>query len=152
MYWGAAPNPDAPRVSLNPPDPLSKGAIRACGLSIAAVPALPANSGPASDDALLILRSDFFAMLCRCCPKTRRSAGPLRPPRICCSNGVGKIDSFAYVVGFTCAVPAFLPSSSFIDIVPNCGPNCVKSPLSSGASQFAAGYAAVRRAASPDSI
>ena len=43
---------------------------------------------------------------------------------------------FAPVVGFTCAVPAFLPLSSFIDIDPkcglNCGPNCGKSPLSSG--------------------
>ena len=38
---------------LNLPDPLFKGAIRACGLSIAAVPSLLANSGPASDDALL---------------------------------------------------------------------------------------------------
>ena len=38
---------------LNSPDPLFKGAIRACGLSIAAVPSLLANSGPASDDALL---------------------------------------------------------------------------------------------------
>ena len=38
---------------LNSPDPLFKGAIRACGLSIAAVPSLPASSGPASDDALL---------------------------------------------------------------------------------------------------
>ena len=36
---------------------------------------------------------------------------------------------FAPVVGFTCAVPAFLPLSSFIDIVPNCGSNCGKSPL-----------------------
>ena len=35
---------------LNSPAPLFKGAIRACGLSIATVPALPANSGPASDD------------------------------------------------------------------------------------------------------
>ena len=35
---------------LNSPDPLFKGAIRACGLSIAAVPSLLANSGPASDD------------------------------------------------------------------------------------------------------
>ena len=35
---------------LNPPDPLSKGAIRACGLSIAAWPSLHASSGPASDD------------------------------------------------------------------------------------------------------
>ena len=38
---------------LNSPDPLFKGAIRACGLSIAAVPSLLASSGPASDDALL---------------------------------------------------------------------------------------------------
>ena len=43
---------------------------------------------------------------------------------------------FAPVVGFTCAVPVFLPLSSFIDIDPKCGlncvPNCGKSPLSSG--------------------
>ena len=43
---------------------------------------------------------------------------------------------FVYVVGFTCANKAFLPPSSFIDIVPKCGPNCDpncgKSPLSSG--------------------
>ena len=52
FYLGAAPNPDAPRVRFNPPDPLSKGAIRACGLSIAAWPSLPASSGPASDDLL----------------------------------------------------------------------------------------------------
>ena len=38
---------------LNSPDPLFKGAIRACGLSIAAEPALLASSGPASEDALL---------------------------------------------------------------------------------------------------
>ena len=37
--------------------PLSKGAIRACGLSIAAGPSLPASSGPASDDALVVLRT-----------------------------------------------------------------------------------------------
>ena len=40
---------------LNPPDPLSKGAIRAYVLSIAARLSLPASSGPASDDALVIL-------------------------------------------------------------------------------------------------
>ena len=34
--------------------------IRACGLSIAAWPSLLANSGPASDDALVILRSVLF--------------------------------------------------------------------------------------------
>ena len=60
MYWGAGPSPDAPRVGFNPPDPLSKGAIRACGLSIAAGPSLPASSGPASDDAQLALRSVLF--------------------------------------------------------------------------------------------
>ena len=37
----------------NPPIPLFKGAIRAYGLSIAAWPSLPANSGPASEDALV---------------------------------------------------------------------------------------------------
>ena len=42
---------------LNSPDPLFKGAIRACGLSIAAWPALLASSGPVSDDALLALRT-----------------------------------------------------------------------------------------------
>ena len=40
-------------ILSNPPDPLFKGAIRAYGLSIAAWLSLPANSGPASDDALL---------------------------------------------------------------------------------------------------
>ena len=49
-----------PRVHFNPPDPLFKGAIRACGLSIATVPALPASSGPASEDALLIPQIPFF--------------------------------------------------------------------------------------------
>ena len=38
---------------LNPPNPLFKGAIRACGLSIATRLSLLANSGPASDDALI---------------------------------------------------------------------------------------------------
>ena len=51
------PCPPAPArhlmTSLNSPDPLFKGAIRAYGLSIATVPSLPASSGPASDDALL---------------------------------------------------------------------------------------------------
>ena len=36
---------------FNPPIPLFKGVIRACGLSIATMPSLLANSGPASDDA-----------------------------------------------------------------------------------------------------
>jgi hypothetical protein len=47
---------------FNPPIPLFKGPIRACGLSIASMPSLPANSGPASDDALLILRSDWLRL------------------------------------------------------------------------------------------
>ncbi|CCZ44730.1 unknown [Bacteroides sp. CAG:545] len=64
----------------------------------------------------LILRSEVFALLCRCCPKTRRSARPLRPPRICCRNGVDTIDSFTYVIGFTCAYTAFLHTScSFLN-------------------------------------
>ena len=63
FHWNSAPNPDAPRVSFNPPDPLFKGAITAYGLSIAAGPSLPASSGPASDDALAAFRTDFFAML-----------------------------------------------------------------------------------------
>ena len=54
---------------LNPPNSLFKGAIRAYGLSIAAMASLPASSGPASADALVALRSDFFAVLC-CCPKS----------------------------------------------------------------------------------
>ena len=57
MYWDSVPRPDAPRVGFNPPIPLSKGAIRAYGLSIAAWLSLPASSGPASADALVILRS-----------------------------------------------------------------------------------------------
>ena len=40
--------------------PLSKGAIGACGLSIAAWLSLPASSGPASEEALVILRSVLF--------------------------------------------------------------------------------------------
>ena len=42
-------------ILFNPPDPLFKGAIRAYGLSIAAMPSLPASFGPASDDALVTL-------------------------------------------------------------------------------------------------
>ena len=45
---------------LIPPIPLSKGAIRACGLSIAVGLSLPASFGPASYDALFILRSVLF--------------------------------------------------------------------------------------------
>ena len=55
---------------LNPPDPFSKGAIRACGLSIAAGPSLPASSGPASADALVILRSVLFRHVVRLLPQT----------------------------------------------------------------------------------
>ena len=49
--WTATRLPLWGLAYLNPPNPLFKGAIRACGLSIAAWPSLPANSGPASDDA-----------------------------------------------------------------------------------------------------
>ena len=45
---------------LIPPVPLFKGAVRAFGLSIATVPALPASSGPASDDALLFVVAGGF--------------------------------------------------------------------------------------------
>ena len=55
---------------FNSPDPLSKGAIRASGLSIAAGPSLLACSGPASDDALLILRSVLFRHVVRLLPQT----------------------------------------------------------------------------------
>ena len=45
---------------FKPSNSLFKGAIRAYGLSIAAIAALPANSGPASDDALIrTLRAAF---------------------------------------------------------------------------------------------
>ncbi len=165
FHWDSAPAPDAPSVRFNPPDPLSKGAIRACGLSIAAWLSLPASSGPASADALITLRSDFFAMLC-CCPNPdaprglyvlhvfaaatwlAKSTFRLRRWIHVCRYGLsahvrlflschgGRSWVFAPVVGFTCAVPAFLPLSSFIDIDPKCGlncvPNCGKSPLSSG--------------------
>ncbi len=50
--WLAARLPPRGLAYLNPPDPLFKGAIRAFGLSIAARLSLPANPGPASDDAL----------------------------------------------------------------------------------------------------
>ena len=56
----ASSGPASDDALLNPPDPLSKGAIRAYRLSIAAMLSLPASSGPASDDALLILRSVLF--------------------------------------------------------------------------------------------
>ena len=54
------PCPPAPArhlmTGLNSPNPLSKGAIRAYGLS------LPASSGLASDDALSILRTMLFRL------------------------------------------------------------------------------------------
>ena len=52
---------------FNPPDPLSKGAIRAYGLSIAAGLSLPASSGPASEDPSQS-------------PLTHFSSGHIRPP------------------------------------------------------------------------
>ena len=73
FYWDSVPNPDTPcglcvlhvfavantrtrpvvwwPVSI-PLSPFSRGHIRASGLSIASWLSLPANSGPASDDAL----------------------------------------------------------------------------------------------------
>ena len=42
---------------FNPPDPFFKGVVRACGLSIAAWFSLLASSGPASEDALVVLRT-----------------------------------------------------------------------------------------------
>ena len=78
----------------------------------------------------LILWSEVFALLCRCCPKPRRSARPLRPPCICCRTRQNRLfcpRRWIHVCRF-----CLLPPSSFIDIVPNCGPNCGKSPLCSG--------------------
>ena len=57
FHRDSVPAPDAPRGLFNPPDPLSKGVIRAYGLSIAYGFSLPASSGPVSDDALLALRT-----------------------------------------------------------------------------------------------
>ena len=61
------PGPASDDALLNPPDPLSKGAIRAYGLSIAAMPSLPASSGPASDDALLNPPDPLFKGAIRAC-------------------------------------------------------------------------------------
>ena len=47
-------------VLIPPPHPPFKGAIRACGLSIATRLPLLANSGPASDDALLNPANPIF--------------------------------------------------------------------------------------------
>ena len=59
-----SPGSDKARLShLNPPpNPLFKGAIRTFGLSIATRLSLPANSSPASDDALSILRAVLFRL------------------------------------------------------------------------------------------
>ena len=70
FHWDSVPAPDAPRGLFNPPDPLSKGVIRAYGLSIAYGFSLPASSGPSSDDALLILRSVLFRYVVRLLPQT----------------------------------------------------------------------------------
>ena len=45
FHWGSVPNPDTPCSTINPPDPLFKGAITAYGLSIAAW--LPCPPAPA---------------------------------------------------------------------------------------------------------
>ena len=66
FHWDSVPAPTLRAFLFNPPDPLSKWAIRACGLSIAAVLSLPDSSGPAFEDALVALRSDFFSLLCSC--------------------------------------------------------------------------------------
>ena len=163
FFIGTLSQPLTLRAFLfNPPDPLSKGAIRACGLSIAAGPSLPASSGPASYDALFILRSVLFRYVMQLGRTlTLRAAFAsstyLLPQRgeqnrlfclrrwiLVCKYGLSAHVMlflnchgrgswvFAPVIGFTCANKAFLPLSSFIDIVPHCGPNCGKSPLSSG--------------------
>ena len=132
--------------------------IRACVLSIAAGPSLLASSGPASYDALFILRSVLFRYVMQLGRTlTLRAAFAsstylllqrggrnrlfcLRHWICVCKYGLsahvmqflkrhgGKSGLFAPVVEILCANPAFLPPWSFIDIVPNCG----KSPLSSG--------------------
>ena len=53
---------------FNPPDPLSKGAIRAYGLSIAYGLSLPASFDPASDDALIALRTLLLRYVVRLLP------------------------------------------------------------------------------------
>jgi len=70
FYWDSVPNPDAPRVRFNPPIPLFKGAIRAYGLSIATRLSLPASFGPASEDALVALRSVLLRYVVRLLSQT----------------------------------------------------------------------------------
>ena len=60
FFIGTLSQPLTLRSFLFNPPTLSKGVIRACVLSIAAGPSLPASSGPASYDALFILRSVLF--------------------------------------------------------------------------------------------
>ena len=46
FHWDSVPNPDAPRSTINPPDPLFKGAITAFGLSFATrLPCPPTPAG-----------------------------------------------------------------------------------------------------------
>ena len=131
-------------------------------LSIAAGPSLLASSGPASYDALFILRSVLFRYVMQLGRTLTLRAAFASSTYLLLQRGgrnrlfclrrwihVCKYDlsahvrlflschggrswAFALVVGFTCVNKAFLPPSSFIDIVPNCGPNCGKSSLSSG--------------------
>ena len=148
--------------------PFSKGAIGACGLSIAACPSLPAISGPSSEDALVTLGR--ISLLC--------CAAALNPDD---ARGLFVLYVFAAVTGW--AKSTLLPTSldSRVQIRPFCTlhaifersrghirPFCPRRPSlilsrtaartatrarsAQGVSQFAACYAAVRRAASPDSI
>ena len=166
FHCDSVPNPDAPRVSFNPPDPISKGAIRAYGLSIAAWPSLPASSGPASEDALVALGR--ISLLCCAAALNPDDARGLFVLHVFAAAR-GKIASFAYVVAFTCANTTFCTrhavfERSHVQILPFCprrpslilsrtaARTAAKARSAQGASQFAAGYAAVRRAASPDSI
>ena len=96
FHWDSVPNPYARRGLFNPPDPLSKGAIGACGLSIAACPSLPAISGPSSEDALVTLGR--ISLLC--------CAAALNPDD---ARGLFVLYVFAAVTGW--AKSTLLPTS-----------------------------------------
>ncbi len=168
FHWDSVPDPYAQRGLFNPPDPLSKGVIRAYGLSIAYGLSLPAISGPSSEDALVTLGR--ISLLC--------CAAAFNPDD---ARGLFVLYVFAAVTGW--AKSTLLPTSldSRVQIRPFCTrhaiselsrgqikPFCPRRPsliLSRTAaraaakarsaqvvSQFAAGYAAIRCAALPDSI
>ena len=131
---------------LNPPNPLFKGAhqafvrTRAHGHRFAVL-------RPASDDALVALRSEFFALLCATVPNSD------------VPYGLFFLHVFAAATGWTKS--PLLPTSldSRVQIRPFCPrrPSLILSRTAArtvaiarsaqGASQFAAGYASVRRAA-----